>query len=96
MHFQRCEHLAELPAREVIRQVHDQPLGVFNGRKKCIHMRIFVDLISRELLLALAHGVRRADGRRAQEATTRAVKMIGATNVTAGSPTARWEAAAPV
>ena len=30
---------------------------------------------------------RRADGRRAQEAATRAVKMIGPTNVTAGSPT---------
>src|SRR5204862_2734748 len=37
MHFQRCQHLAKLPARKVERQLQDQPLGVFDGRKKCIH-----------------------------------------------------------
>lgn len=43
-----------------------------------------------------AKSSRRSDGRRIQEATTRPVKMIGATSMRAGSPAARWEAAAPV
>jgi hypothetical protein len=40
--FERGEHLAELPARKVIRQLHDQLVGIFDGGKKCsIHVHIF-------------------------------------------------------
>src|SRR5262245_36694221 len=41
MHFQRREHLAKLPACKVVRQLHHQPLGRFDGRKESIHMRCF-------------------------------------------------------
>jgi hypothetical protein len=37
---------AKLPAYKVIRQLHHQPLGLFNGRKESMHMCIFVCLIS--------------------------------------------------
>jgi hypothetical protein len=40
--FQRCEHLAELTARKVIRQLHHQPPGFFNGRKKCVAHECFL------------------------------------------------------
>src|SRR4029434_1626085 len=83
MHFQRCEHLAKFPARKVIRQLHDQPLGLFNGRKEGIHTRPFVYLISQASPSHQLTRTRRAEGRRTQEAATRPVKMIGATNVTA-------------
>src|SRR6266566_2943999 len=44
----------------------------------------------------LVRGRRRDEGRKAQEATTRQVKMIGATSVSTPSPTAMSEATAPV
>ena len=36
MHFQRCKHLAELPARKVVRQLHHQALRLLDGWKKCV------------------------------------------------------------
>src|SRR5262249_18739296 len=39
MHFQRRKNFAKLPARKVIRQFHSQPLRLFDGRKKCVHIR---------------------------------------------------------
>jgi hypothetical protein len=36
VHFQRRKHPAELPACKVIRQLHHQALGPFDGRKECI------------------------------------------------------------
>ena len=42
MHFQRCEHLAELPACKVIGQLHDQAVGLFDGSKKCVAHRCFL------------------------------------------------------
>src|SRR5215470_12610263 len=38
VHFKRCEHLAELAARKIIGQLHDQTLGLFDWWKECIHM----------------------------------------------------------
>src|SRR5206468_12217328 len=35
--LERRDDFAELPAREVVRQPHEQPSRVFDGRKKCVN-----------------------------------------------------------
>ena len=35
--LERRDDFAELPAREVIRQPHEQPSRVLDGRKKCVN-----------------------------------------------------------
>jgi hypothetical protein len=54
-------------------------------------MHVVVYLISQASRSHRLTGPRRADGRRAQEATARPVKMIGPTRVSVPSPTARWD-----
>src|SRR5262249_11942959 len=53
-------------------------------------------LVSRYSLIHMSWSTRRVDGRKAQEATASAVKVIGPTSVITPSPTATCEATAPV